>query len=142
MSAVDGLPPRRRIDELTAARSDSWRSMALTSRCFTTPQSPVTRMRQSIVGAETSLRRYWIRRADDISASHADPATFQVLQGSYGRGNTSVYYFDRPIANADPDGLLKDGNHRCRPRGHFYPAKPSQVVRIRQYHSRRSAYAG
>ena len=40
MSAVDGLPPRRRIDALTAARSASCRSMALTSRCFTAPQSP------------------------------------------------------------------------------------------------------
>jgi hypothetical protein len=40
MSAVDGFPPRRRIEALTAARSDSCRSMALTSRCLTTPQSP------------------------------------------------------------------------------------------------------
>ena len=58
MSAVDGLPPRRRIDALTAASSDSCRSMALTSRCLTTPQSPESRTRHSIVGAETSLSRY------------------------------------------------------------------------------------
>lgn len=40
MSAVDGFPPRRRIDALTAASRDSCRSMALMSRCLTTPQSP------------------------------------------------------------------------------------------------------
>ena len=58
MSAVDGLPPRRRIDELTAANKDSCRSMALTSRCFTTPLSPECRMRHSTLGAYGPLGRY------------------------------------------------------------------------------------
>jgi hypothetical protein len=67
MSAVDGLPPRRRIDVLTAANSDSCRSMALMSRCLTTPQSPISRTRHSMVGADRPHRWYSVRRADDMS---------------------------------------------------------------------------
>ena len=58
MSAVDGFPPRRRIDELTAANNDSCRSMALMSRGVTTPLSPIYRTRHSILGADMSLIRY------------------------------------------------------------------------------------
>lgn len=99
-------------------------------------------MRQSIVGAETSLRRYWIRRADDISASPCRSCDIPSPARRYGRDNTRVYDFDRPIADADPDGYYrKTAITGADPWG-FLPDKAFTSCSIRQYHSRSSAYAG